>query len=429
MGIFPKHFGPESSPSQWTFLIGSQSDEELSPLLKSESCKSSSSSGSSSNDSSPSIPLSPPQIKDRLRSSLEEVDFFQSPPLSPVCSSSKSSLTLTPERVTQARELFNVLSLDCEPMPKERTVILEGMEALRLQSPDTALEKTRSKNTRELFSRLFKRGSSKVGPEAPLDLASAHDRIVQMMERVSLYGKVLTGLRAVDAKCEHQATDLSPPFEPVNYQHILTPVVSDTEKKALGFHFCPPDHPLFPTLTNIVHSSSGIYSACFKTHPSQPGKCSTFFPASIKTIEELNQVIQKSLTICRKANRSLRRHPSGMWIETLHKNGYINSAYPFFFVDDFRPGSKYQIEKDEEPLPHEIFHLIARDLLQQYVPGSQAMQNPIRYVRESKSENQTKLFIDVAPLLPYGVSQGIIFRFDKNLFNDVAHLDDIIDES
>ena len=139
-------------------------------------------------------------------------------------------------------------------------------------------------------------------------------------------------------------------------------------------------------------------------------------------------MIQKSSIVCVKANRSLRRHSSGICIETLHKNGYINSAYPLFYVDSFRPDAKYQIVKDEKFLPNEIIYRAAYDLLQQYVPGNPEMQNPIRYVQES-AENQTKLFIDIAPALSYGVPQGIIFSFDKELFDNVPHLDRIIRES
>ena len=228
MAISPRHFRMDSSPSQWTFLVRSQDDEEeVSSLLKS------SSSESDSGNSSPLIPLSAPQIKDRLflASSQEEVDFFQSPPLSPVCSSTQSSLTLTPEKVTQARELFKgIKNLDCEPMPRERKVIEEGMEALRLQSPDGP-HKTRSRNTRDWFSNLLKRASSAVGPQSSIDLVSTHDKTVQMMECISLYRGVVTGLRQVDAKCEHPATHLPAPFEPVNYKHIVAPVVSDNPEK------------------------------------------------------------------------------------------------------------------------------------------------------------------------------------------------------
>ena len=185
MAVSPRNFRADQSPSQWTFpvssqgdLVNSQGDEEVSPLLRS------SSSESDSGDRSPLIRLSTSQIKSRLSSSQEEVDFFQSPPLSPACSSTQSSLTLTPERVTQAKEVFKGhKAFDCEPMPSERNVIEKGMEALKLQSPDGPDGTRRSKNSRECFWHIFKR-ASKVGPESSPNLVSNHDQLIQMMESV-----------------------------------------------------------------------------------------------------------------------------------------------------------------------------------------------------------------------------------------------------
>ena len=176
--------------------------------------------------------------------------------------------------------------------------------------------------------------------------------------------------------------------------------------------------------------SSGAYCASFKTHPSQPEKCSTFFPTAIKTVEELDQVIQESSPVCAKANRSLRRHSSGMWIEVLRKKDYYNSVFPLFFVGTYERKVEYPIVLGKKSVPYDVIYTAAYGLIERYVDnhGLENLQNPIRYI-EVKDQRNTNLFIDVAPAFPeFGVPQGIIFIFDRGLFDNDESIDKIISE-
>lgn len=339
----------------------------------------------------------------------------RSPFVTPTSSPVKSP-PATPDKVRQFRNELRVIDTNFEPLPEDKQVIEEGIETIKTGTTDTPKKRLRSSKARELHALFLDHVTE--GTEGPV---AKHSKLVESFENVRYFAWVHKELKSIYDSSINRNPDWPPLITPVNYKHIVNPVYStspdNVKKKPMGWHYCS-TREQFLQLKNPIFSMNGCFSATFSMHPSQPEKRSTFFPLEIRSIEDLDQLIQTSEFICACGNRSLRYIPShGIWIEAMKKNEYINTAYPLLFLGEWKEAADYLIFKDHPTVFSEWVFKEASRLLEDYNSKIFAGNSvdPIRYT----SEDGTKIFIDIGPALPkeIGINQGIIFIFESKSFN------------
>lgn len=118
----------------------------------------------------------------------------------------------------------------------------------------------------------------------------------------------------------------TPRYVFTNIQHIISASTGG------GFHFCPPTHPMIPSLQNLARSPTGTFSASFLSPSSSALKYSTFFPNSIPDINALGVFFEgcEPMEDFREGNRGLYRN-GNIVVEMYHSEGStFNSAFPIF---------------------------------------------------------------------------------------------------
>jgi len=205
----------------------------------------------------------------------------------------------------------------------------------------------------------------------------------------------------------------------INIDHIIQG--GSNTKKAVGFHFCPEDHPMHKNLLNVqVNPENGVFCSYFKFDKDKEFKFSSFFPKEIKTEDEIIELILNSEEIASEGNRSLRKVQGSkpFLIEVYFKEQklIVNSAFPIFYSAAFEEGKTYQLTEkysvDSATLLKETIKFVQKNSFKE------ENLNPIRFTLEEQKE----VIVDVAPIFEKqtGIKNGIYFRFPVEFFPSFA---------
>lgn len=347
----------------------------------------------------------------------EEKDI--SAPSTPQKKPLKRAELLTPEKVRGIKRKFSEFDPNAEVLTStEKKDFEEGLASLKevSDSPKRKKRSTEARNLHNMFVEKTTKGTQGV--------VEKHGQLRDSLRTNPFFGMFLGKLNEIDASCQFPAEDLPKPLRPVNYQHIVEPIVYTTvetkETKSLGWHFCTPEH--FPMLKDRIESISGVFSATYQVPGAAKHKRSSFFPLVVTTVDMLDGYIQTSELISKNENRMLYRIPAlEIHFEAIAKHGCLHSAYPLLYVGTWEENECFPIFAENKAFSsQEILHA-ARALMVQYAhrePVS-SLSNPIRYY----SEDGSKIYVELAPELAgeFGILQGILFIFDRTLFAELEN--------
>ncbi|MBS0620630.1 MAG: hypothetical protein JSS61_04125 [Verrucomicrobia bacterium] len=262
-------------------------------------------------------------------------DSFLTPESSPRREDAEEFLT----PITGAKRKLSEIQPDSDLTRRENEAVEEGIRKIQ-RLPDTP-GKTKSSAVRNL-SQIFEE-SVTGGPKSP---AKASGQLALFLSGAPNLTAVHKALYKMDQEIEHKAEDLPGPTPPINYQHILKPIA--TGGRALGWHFCPTDHPNRGKLQDVTYSINGVFCASFSLSPDAPKKRSSFFPERVRDLTMLHKILGDASPVASCKNRVLSSTSlEGLYIERYLERGHITkTAFPLFSYETWNAEQEFRLTEN-----------------------------------------------------------------------------------
>lgn len=260
------------------------------------------------------------------------------------------------------------------PMPKDKTKIDAGLQALHRMNPAD-----RKRKAEELLERVY----TQYAPDAEPNSVEFHKQaeLTLQEEGISRTAKKIV------RESSHILQKSPNRFIPLRHLTKLS--------KTGGFHL---DYLGDTNYTPLAINPFGIRYVRVEDQ-----KNSTLFPKDT-TPEQIIQLAQTAEKIAREGNRSLRKTSEGYMIECCEKEEIAYSTiYPLFFYAEFSPGALYELTQN--------YSINSKEALQ-------AATEPdaiISYRTYDHAGELEEVFVDVAPIFKEntGIDKGILMQFNR----------------
>lgn len=325
--------------------------------------------------------LSPPRPK---RKPFE--DISATPPKKSKAQDKSPETQVTPVKVRNLEAMIGESSLDLSLLKASKEILESGFNALA-----TVPEPKKT----SLATRISKAVFSRVEPENPLDP-------YQQVRGSDWAPRVLGRLKSMAPNHESAGSTRATS----NLTHI-----GNIENRQ-GWHYCNQNDPRFQQLIEIrMNQQTGIFIADFARDDSGEIKQSSFFPATIESIDQVVEIIEKAKVIStndRKMQQLCLAEYNGIEfyiMKFIRQNGvFSNSLFPLLFVGD--------LDLEEESFEMQGLMQISKEEILQHL-FSEIRKGRIGELKQFEQED--RYLFDLASILNIrGIKKGICFWIHRN---------------